>query len=423
MVEPAPTETQAFSERLLAAQYEPDVTAAKLLPLHRAWDSAFGQQPRLSLRNTPGPADADRRLRIGFVSGDFGDHPVGYLTVRAIESLDLHQFETFVYSDTEIDHPIAQRVRRAVVHWRDCAMWPDDRLIWRIDRDRIDILVDLAGHTGPNRLTVFARKPAPVRVTWAGYPGTTGLSAIDALIADPYVVPPGEDDCYSEQVLRMPAAFICYDPPADAPEVSPLPAGDDAALTFGSFHNPAKINAGVVRLWSRLMKEQPGSSIRFLYGGYNRPALQQRTQDMFAAEGVGPERLSFSGNLPRSAYFGEYGRIDVMLDPFPFCGGMITCDALWMGVPVVTLPGATFAGRQSLSFLSDIGLAELIAATPDAYVAIVQSLAADRQRLRRLRADLRGLVSASALCDGDRFARAFEAALRTLWRRRVVTTF
>jgi predicted O-linked N-acetylglucosamine transferase (SPINDLY family) len=419
MVEDSTPDHVTFSNSLLAAQYEPDATAAKLFTLHREWDAAFAQQPRLHLRNTPGPGDIDRRLRIGFVSGDFEDHPVGYLTVRAIESLDPHELEVFIYSDSEIDHPISQRVRQAAAYWRDCAAWPDDRLIWRIDRDRIDILVDLAGHTGRNRMTVFARKAAPLQITWAGYPGTTGLSAIDALIADRHLVPAGEDDCYIEQVIRMPAGFVCYDPPADAPAISTLPAGDDRPLTFGSFHNPVKINAGVVRLWSRVMEEQPGSCIRFLYGGYNRPELQDRTRDMFAREGIGAERLGFMGNLPRPSYFQEFGKIDLMLDPFPFSGGMITCDALWMGVPVVTLPGRTFAGRQSQSHLSAIGLPELIAATEDEYLAIIRSLGADRQRLGRLRADLRGLVAASPLCDGKQFARAFETALRALWRQRL----
>jgi protein O-GlcNAc transferase len=417
MAESSPADPVEFSNRLLAAQYDPDVTPAKLFALHRSWDAAFGHQPRLQLRNTPGPADADRRLRIGFVSGDFNDHPVGYLTVRAIESLDPRELEVFVYSDSEIDHPIAQRVRQAVGYWRDCAAWPDDRLIWRIDRDRIDILVDLAGHTGPNRMTMFARKAAPLQVTWAGYPGTTGLSAIDALVADRHLVPPGEDDCYIEQVIRLPSGFVCYDPPADAPAVSPLPAGDDRPLTFGAFHNPVKINAGVVRLWSRVMQEQPGSCIRFFYGGYHRPEVHDPIRDMFAHEGVGAERLDFRGYLPRSSYFDEFAKIDLMLDPFPFSGGMITCDALWMGVPVVTLPGKTFAGRQSQSLLSTIGLPELIAATEDEYLAIIGSLAADRQRLGRLRADLRGLVRASPLCDGRQFARGFEAALRALWRQ------
>lgn len=422
MVEDSAMDHLTFSNRLLAAQYEPDVTAAGLFTLHRAWDAAFGQQPRLHLRNTPGPGDADRRLRIGLVSGDFNDHPVGYLTIRALESLDPRQLEVYVYSDSEVDDPITQRVRQAVAYWRDCAAWPDDRLIWRIDRDRIDILVDLAGHTGPNRMTVFARKPAPLQITWAGYPGTTGLSAIDALVADRHVVPPGEDDCYVEQVIRMPSAFVCYDPPADAPAVSPLPAGDDRPLTFGSFHNPVKINAGVARVWSRVLQDQPGSRIWFFYGGYHRPELQDRTRDMFAREGVEADRLGFRGYLPRSSYFDEFGKIDLMLDPLPFSGGMITCDALWMGVPVVTLPGRTFAGRQSRSLLSAAGLPELIAATEDDYVAIIRSLGADRQRLGRLRADLRDRVAASPLCDGRQFARAFETALRALWRQLLGST-
>jgi predicted O-linked N-acetylglucosamine transferase (SPINDLY family) len=221
-------------------------------------------------------------------------------------------------------------------------------------------------------------------------------------------------------VVRLPNGFLCYEPPADAPPVSPLPAGTDRPVTFGCFHFPAKINPGVVRLWSRVLHAVPGSSIRFVYRSYDRPALQDRLRGLFAQGGIGADRSQFRGHLPRAEYLREFHGIDLMLDPFPFSGGTVTCDALWMGVPVVTLPGRTFAGRQSQSHLSAIGLPDLVASDADAYVAIIRDLCGmgSRARLIDLRATLRQRMVASPLCDTGRFARTIEAVFRALWRAR-----
>jgi predicted O-linked N-acetylglucosamine transferase (SPINDLY family) len=234
------------------------------------------------------------------------------------------------------------------------------------------------------------------------------------LIADRFVVPPGEDHCYVEKVVRLPDGFLCFDPPTDA-SVSPLPAGSRAPLTFASFHHPAKINREVVQLWVRVLKSQPGARIWFIYTAYDMPEVQERIRGWFAEGGIGGDAIIFEGRLPRHEYLERYHYVDLALDPFPFSGGTITCEALWMGVPVVTLPGQTFAGRHSLSHPSVAGLTETIARDAHDYVAIVKRFGSERDRLRALRSSLRDKVAFSPLCDGPRFARHFQAALRQLW--------
>lgn len=401
-----PSDTTTASARVMAAQYEPGITAAKLFELHRVWDRAFGPSPP-----RPRAAAAPRRLRIGLVSADLLQHPVGYFTIGAMERLDRDRFELLAYADRDTDDPICRRFKHAVGAWHVVTGMPDPEIAAMVGRDRIDILIDLAGHTRDNRLGVFARRPAPLQLSWAGYVGTTGLSAMDGLIADRFHVPPGEEPYYVERIIRLPDGYICFDPPAEAPEVTELPCASGAPLVFAGFHHPPKINRGVTQLWARVLREQPGSSIRFAYAGYELPEVQARIRGWFAEAGVDGDRLVFLGRVPRTELLRQYGEVDLALDPFPYSGGVTTCEALWMGVPVVTLPGATFAGRHSLSHLSVVGLTETVAADADDYVAIVRRLAADRSRLAALRKGLRQRVAASPLCDADRFAANLQTAL------------
>jgi protein O-GlcNAc transferase len=412
-----PADPGTLSNRFMAAQYEPGVSAAKLAALHQAWDSRIGLGLRPLHKHNPLLEDPDRRLRVGLISPDLGDHPVGYFTIPAIESLDAAAFELFAYAGPEHESAIARRFRNAVAGWRDMTDWSDERLAGEVAHDRLDVLIDLSGHTKGNRLPAFSRRPAPVQLSWAGYVGTTGLKAMDGLIADRFHVPPGEDSSYVEEVIRLPDGYICFDPPAQAPAVTPLPAGSDGPLTFASFHLPAKVNAEVAALWAQIMGAEPGSRLWFAYSGYEVTHVQARIRDWFAAAGIAGERLCFEGRLPRVTLLERYGGIDIALDTFPYSGGLTTCEALWMGVPVVTLPGRSFAGRHALSHLSNVGLTETIARDAGDYVAIVHRLGAERARLARIRSELRQRVAASPLCDGPRFARHFEAALRKSWQR------
>ena len=412
-----PTHADVLSGRLLATQYLPDISPEKLLELHKDWDTRFGRTASLNRsRRAPDSAALGRRLRVGLVSGDLGEHPVGFLVIRACEEIDPSEMELFAYSDDNRDDAVARRFRHCIRHWRDIAGRPDEHVAATITKDRIDILIDLAGHTSPSRLPVFALRPAPIQITWAGYVGTTGLSAMNALIADRFQVTPGTEAHYTETIVRMPDSYVCFDPPVDPPSVAPLPAGAAGPLTFAAFHAPAKINSDVVALWARVLAMEAGSRILFVYAGYDMAEVQERIRGWFAVGGISSERLCFNGRLSRRELLQRYNEADLALDTFPYSGGITTCEALWMGVPVITLPGRTFAGRHSLSHLSVVGLTETIARDADDYVQIVRRLGADRLHLRELRSGLRGRVLASPLCDAPRFARHLQAALRQLWR-------
>jgi predicted O-linked N-acetylglucosamine transferase (SPINDLY family) len=286
-----------------------------------------------------------------------------------------------------------------------------------IRADRIDMLFDLAGHTARNRLLVFARKPAPIQVTWAGYVGTTGLSAMDYILADRYEIPPEGEPYYREQVLRLPDGYLCYDPPAYAPSVSPLPALSLGFVTFGSFNNPAKISRQVIRAWSQILQRVPQSRLILKYNGMDDVANVNRLASEFSNHGVDPVRIECLGWSPHEGLLAAYSHIDIALDPFPYNGGLTTCEALWMGVPVITCPGQTFPSRHSLSHLSVVGLTETIARDREEYVGLAVALATDLTRLAALRAGLRDRVAASPLCDGQRFARGLMHVLRETWRQ------
>jgi predicted O-linked N-acetylglucosamine transferase (SPINDLY family) len=363
--------------------------------------------------------DPQRRLRLGFVSPDFWRHPVGYFLIRVLENLDRERFEIVCYSDRAVPDAMTARFQRAAARWRETRRMGDEPLAEQIRADRIDILFDLAGHTAENRLLVFARKPAPIQITWAGYVGTTGLEAMDYLLADRWEVPPEAEPYYAERVLRMPDGYVCYDPPAYAPRVGPLPAGGTGAhpgVTFGSFNHPLKFTPRVVACWARILHRLPQARLVLKYRGLDDPDAQARLWKLFAGEGIAARRVELSGGCSHDEFLGWYNRIDIALDPFPYGGGLTTCEALWMGVPVVTCPGETFASRHSLSHLSNVGLKETIARDLDEYVALAVSLAEDLPRLAALRAGLRERMARSPLCDGKRFAANLAELLRRVWR-------
>jgi predicted O-linked N-acetylglucosamine transferase (SPINDLY family) len=284
-----------------------------------------------------------------------------------------------------------------------------------IRADQIDILVDLTMHMPGSRMLTFARKPAPVQVTFAGYPGTTGVSAIDYRLTDPYLDPPGQHDAdYVEESVRLPDSFWCYDPLSDEPAVGALPAREQGCVTFGCLNNFAKVNAPVLALWARVLQAVDGSRLLLLAaaGAHRRDVVQRLEQ-----AGIAPDRVRFVAPQPRRQYLELYHGIDVMLDTVPYNGHTTSLDALWMGVPVVTLVGRTVVGRAGLCQLGNLGLSELVAATPAEYERIAVALAGDLPRLEGLRAGLRARMRGAPLMDARRFARGIEAAYRTLWHR------
>jgi protein O-GlcNAc transferase len=404
VMELEPGHATAHSNLLYTLHYRAGVTATALAEAHAEFDRRHAAHLRGSVARPETIPDRHGRLRLGFVSPDLGRHPVGYFLVRVLEHLGRGRHETFCYSDRVVEDDLTRRLRAAATHWRDVIGMDDQRLAGRIRADRIDVLFDLAGHTARNRLLVFARKPAPIQITWIGYEGTTGLGAMDYLIADRLMIPTGSERHYRERVLRMPDGYLCYDPPESAPPVGPPPSLNNGFATFGSFNNPAKITPEVVAVWARILRAAPTAHLLMKYRGLGDPAVRRRSLDLFAAHGIGPERLDL---LPWSSYpdyLATYRRVDLVLDPFPFSGSTTTCESLWMGVPVITSPGETFASRHSLSHLTNVGLTETIARDPDAYVECAVAMAGDPSRLVALRSGLRGRMAASPLCDGERFA-------------------
>jgi protein O-GlcNAc transferase len=414
-VERIPDFAVAHSSLFCALQYRDGVTLSELAEAHADYQRRHATPLQTAWRPHNHVRDARRRLRLGFVSPDLWRHPVGDFLVRVLENLDSCQAETICYSDRKIPDEQTQRMRTAATTWRDAAGWSDERLADQIRADQIDILFDLAGHTYGNRLLVFARKPAPIQIAWIGYVGTTGLQAMDYILADRYEIPWEAERHYCERVLRMPDGYVCYEPRA-APPVSTLPALDVGHVTLGCFNNSVKMTSRAIEVWSQILHRLPDARLALRVRLKNDPALVERFVEGFAAEGIDASRLDLSSELPYFEHLADYRRIDLALDPFPFSGGVSTCEALWMGVPVVTCPGETFASRHSLSHLSNVGLTETIARDLDEYVELAVALASDLPRLATLRAGLRERMAASPLCDGERFAKNLMVLLREVWR-------
>ncbi|MGO9110814.1 MAG: tetratricopeptide repeat protein [Thermoguttaceae bacterium] len=414
-----PDYAMAHDNLVLALHYCPGVTLAALAEAHAEYDRRQASPLRGAVAARENVRNRNGRLRLGFVSPDLSRHPVGWFLLGVLENLNQEQQETICYSDGMVKDDLTNRLRAAATQWRDVNQLGDQRLADQIRTDRIDILFDLAGHTAHNRLLVFARKPAPIQVTWAGYVGTTGLTAMDYLLADRYEVPPGTERYYQERVLRMPDGYVCYDPPSYAPAVMPLSALECGQVTFGSFNNPAKITSQAIEVWARILRRLPEARLVLKFKGWNNNGLARRFGEMFANQGIDPRRLELLGPSPHDKFLAEYNRIDLALDTFPYSGGLTTCEALWMGVPVITCPGETFASRHSLSHLSNVGLTETVAQDFDGYVELAVSLAGDLPRLAALRAGLRERMAASPLCDGKRFAVNFASVLHDVWQQGV----
>jgi tetratricopeptide (TPR) repeat protein len=404
------------SNLLYTLHYDETVSPEALYAEHVAWgESVRFPTGGSRFANAPNPT---RRLRIGYVSGDFRHHSVAFFFAPLIEAHDRGAVEVFLYSSDARADGMTARIKARADHWVPIHHLSDEVAATRIREDAIDVLVDLSGHTSHNRMTLFARRPAPLAVSWLGYPNTTGLPAIDYRFTDAVADPPGEADrLHTEKLVRLAPGFLCYGAPNDAGPVAPLPALAAGHVTFGSFNNVAKLSPQTVALWARLLREIPDARFLLKASQFKDRGTRERIAAAFATAGIGADRLTV---LPPQATTAEhlaaYGQVDIALDPLPYNGTATTCEALWMGVPVVTLRGARHAARVGASILTAVGLDHLIAPTPDEYVAIAAGLARDRDALATLRSGLRERMRASPLCDGAVFARAVEDAYRAMWR-------
>jgi predicted O-linked N-acetylglucosamine transferase (SPINDLY family) len=403
----------AHSNLLIDMTYLPGSSAAELLDAHGDWDHAHIpiERPR---RMEANGEDAERRLKIGYVSGDFRQHPVGWLLANVLPAHDKGQVEVFCYSNEATADDVTARLKASADHWRDIVGLSDGQVAEQVRQDGIDILVDLAGHTSHNRLLTFGRAPAPVQASWIGYPSTTGLAAMDYLVMDAATVPDGAEAWCSEAVVRLPHGRFCYAAPLDAPEAGERPEGP---VTFGSFNHLAKVGDDVVGLWAKVLHAVPGSRLVLKWKSLDEPPVRDRVAFAFAGHGIGPERLELRGPSSHVEMLAEYGDIDIALDPFPYSGGITSAEALWMGVPVVTWPQDRIASRQTLAFLTELDLTDLAAASEDDYVRIAAALAGDFARRAELRRSLRPRMAASPMTDGGRFTPGLEAAYRQMWRR------
>ncbi|MEJ2033468.1 MAG: tetratricopeptide repeat protein [Deltaproteobacteria bacterium] len=357
------------------------------------------------------------RLRVGLVSGDFLDHPVGYFLENVLANIDPTRMELFAYPTHHEEDALTGRIRSRFAAWRPLSGVGDEAAARLIHDDGVHVLLDLAGHTANNRLPIFAWKPAPVQATWLGYSASTGLAEMDYLIADPVSVPESYQEHLLEKVWYLPETRFCFSPPMTGEETAftPLPALANGYITLGCFQNLTKINDKVLALWGRILRALPQARFRLQTFLLDIPAIREQLRQRFARYGVAPERIALVKGASRKEYLAAYAHVDLLLDTFPFPGGTTTCEALWMGVPTVTLAGKTMLARQGASLLACAGLPDWIATNAEDYVAKAVAHASDLEKLDRLRAGLQRQVSASPLFDAPRFSRNFEMAMWGMW--------
>jgi predicted O-linked N-acetylglucosamine transferase (SPINDLY family)/glycosyltransferase involved in cell wall biosynthesis len=407
----------AVSNRLTLMHYMPEHGAEDILQACKAWGALFTPDRPIG---RPRPADPapSRKIRVGLYANGFSAGPVSLMITPSLEHLRRFGFEIYLYANNPAYDHVAQRLIAAADRHAIVLQLSNEQFAQRIRDDGIDILVDLAGYNTSTRMSAMALEPAPLLVKWVGgLINTTGLPAIDYLITDRVESPLGSDAFYTEKLIRMPDDYICYLPPPSMPDVGPLPARRNGYITLGCFNNPTKINETVLEKWAGIMQALPNSRL-FLKGGpYDSAGLRKRVQDFMQGRGIAAERLRLEGQAKHFELLDCYNDVDVALDPWPYSGGLTTCEALLMGVPVVTLPGPTFAGRHSATHLANAGIPELVAQDWDQYQSCVLALASNLDNLSTLRGSLRKILLDSPVCDGPRYARHLATALRAIWQR------
>jgi predicted O-linked N-acetylglucosamine transferase (SPINDLY family) len=394
------------STYLLVLNYAETGTAGEIAARHRAYGRRFPPRPRPT-RRPAGPKD---RLRVGLISGDFRWHSTAFFLPPLLRHRRRDEFEYRLYSNVKSPDAMTERFKAWSDAWVDIANLDDDAVARRLVDDRVDVLVDLNGHTQGNRLGVLARRAVATQATWLDYVGSTGLSQVDYAVTDWHHSPAGTEGDYVESLIRLPDNRFCYEPPADSPPVVASPAIRAGHATFGYFGAIYKLGPRLFSAWSRILSRAPASRLRLIAPDSAKPRLH----GIFEGLGVDPGRVDIMASVPHGELLARYGTVDIALDSFPYSGGLTTCEALWMGVPVVTFPGDRVAGRHATAHLRTAGLAELIADDVEGYVARAVSLAEEPERIATLRADLRRRLGASPLTDGPRFARSFEDALRRM---------
>lgn len=411
-----PDVSSAHSNLLMALQYSSGLTTDRWREALMAFAQCF--PPTLPTTYATKLPEPEQVLRVGYISPDFYQHSCAWFIEPLLKAHDRKQIEVFCYSQVNFPDGVTARLRTLADGWREIVHHEDEKVATLIREDRIDILVDCAGHSAGNRFGVFARKPAPVQVSWLGYPASTGLSAVDYRLSDPWLTPPDTSEYFSETIWNLERPAHCYGPPLDAPSVAPAPVLKRGQITFGSFNNLTKVGGETVALWAAVLQALPESRLALKAHQASDLSVQRNLTTAFGAYGVAPQRLVFIGKAPTvKAHLAYYAQIDIALDTFPYNGATTTLESLWMGVPVISLIGERAASRYGLAFLSAVGLRELAATDRDQFVATAVALAGDFERLVALRNTLRGTLGSSMLCDAVGFAQTVENAYRQMWWR------
>ncbi len=412
-IELQPRAAAFHSNLLLNLHYVIDMKVEEIYGEHKTWGNVH-------LQNYPQPEpfqnnkDPIRKLKLGIVSPDFRLHTVNAFLEPFLDNLNRKSFEVFAYSSVLRQDEVTEKFKQKVDHFKDIRPMPDLQASALIREDKIDVLIDLAGHTAGCRLPIFALKSAPVQIAQFGYPNTTGVPNFGYRITDQFADPKGiSEKNYTEELVRLTGMAWCYQTPVGVPE-PPKRTAKPGAIIFGSLNNMAKHNTKVLALWAKLLSAVPGSKLRLLSG----PGQESAKMVRFALQtaGVNPDRAELLSRMDKNEYFAALGEIDIALDPFPYNGGVTSCDTLWMGTPLLTLAGDSYVSRQGIAILSNVGMEDWIAKTPEEYIEKAKKSAAEIARLSLLRGKLRDTLKKSAICDWTSYSKKWEEAVRNLWK-------
>ncbi|GGC99227.1 tetratricopeptide repeat protein [Vreelandella lutescens] len=407
--------SQVFSNLIIAQHYNPENTAEQLKEIHLQWAKKYQLK---SISDAFTSARPNKKIRLGLLSGGFRVHPVGQMVLPVLENLSFDEFELFVYSTNQVRDSITEKVNALASKWRVVENVTNQYLSDVIKSDGIDILLDMNGGGDGSRYQAISSKPTPLIVKWVGMQiNTTGLDAVDYFLSDHFETPQGSDHLYSEKLIRLPDDYVCYQLPKYMPSVSSLPALGNQFITFGCLNNPAKLSPPLITQWAQLLNEVPGSQLLLRGIQFEGDDFKLKIAKRFSEQGIDESRLILEGPARHEQFLTTYQRIDIALDTWPYSGGLTTCEALAMGVPVVTCVGPTFAGRHSATHLANAGLPELVTDNWDDFRKRAKELASDLPNLAVIRAALRTILTESPICDGKRFAKHFTKAMRGIWQR------
>lgn len=410
-----PEFTFVYSNMLLIAGYHAKLPPEQLLQDAKQYGTYVSAQVKNRYKTWLCQLPNEKiKLRIGFVSGDLKRHAVAFFLEGLLRHFDKSKIELIAYTTQPKEDEVTSLIKPQFIKWQAIYGKSDKDAAEIIYQDAPHILFDLSGHTAYNRLPMFAYKPAPIQVTWAGYPATTGMTEMDYILADPYLVPIGQEQPFVEQVWRLPEVAGCFAPLVEDIPVATLPAMQNGYITFGCFNNLVKMSDDVVAVWSQILQSVPNSKLYLQTRQLSEQSVVRQTYERYAANGIGPERLILEGVTPRVDYFKSYNKIDIALDPFPCPGGTTTADTLWMSVPVLTMKGRDFWSRLGESLSHNVGLPNWIAEDTEDYIRKAAAFAEDKNYLAELRRELRDTVMASPLFDAERFTKHFEAAMREM---------